>query len=86
MSVYVLQLEHQRQQLLTERQTFHTEQLQQAEMKVRQQREQQAQPGYPIQQSGLNQTHTTIKWMMTTGFHTYSHFKDHTALHYVIAI
>uniref|UniRef100_A0A669B4W6 SWI/SNF related BAF chromatin remodeling complex subunit C1b n=1 Tax=Oreochromis niloticus TaxID=8128 RepID=A0A669B4W6_ORENI len=37
-------LEQQRQQLLTERQTFHTEQLKQVEMKVRQQREQQGQP------------------------------------------
>ncbi|XP_014898473.1 SWI/SNF complex subunit SMARCC1b [Poecilia latipinna] len=45
-------LEQQRQQLLTERQTFHTEQLQQAEMKVRQQREQQGQPGYTMQHSG----------------------------------
>ncbi|XP_061738757.1 SWI/SNF complex subunit SMARCC1b isoform X2 [Nerophis ophidion] len=34
-------LEQQRQQLLTERQSFHTEQLKQAEMKIRQQREQQ---------------------------------------------
>uniref|UniRef100_M3ZRG7 SWI/SNF related BAF chromatin remodeling complex subunit C1b n=1 Tax=Xiphophorus maculatus TaxID=8083 RepID=M3ZRG7_XIPMA len=50
-------LEQQRQQLLTERQTFHTEQLQQAEMKVRQQREQQGQPGYTMQHSGLNQIH-----------------------------
>ncbi|XP_059205520.1 SWI/SNF complex subunit SMARCC1b [Centropristis striata] len=40
-------LEQQRQQLLSERQTFHTEQLKQAEMKVRQQREQQGQPGQP---------------------------------------
>lgn len=45
-------LEQQRQQLLTERQTFHTEQLKQAEMKVRQQREQQGQPGYTMQHSG----------------------------------
>ncbi|KAM4550368.1 SWI/SNF complex subunit SMARCC1b isoform 2-T2 [Fundulus diaphanus] len=45
-------LEQQRQQLLTERQTFHTEQLKQAEMKFRQQREQQSQPGYTMQHSG----------------------------------
>ncbi|XP_034561413.1 SWI/SNF complex subunit SMARCC1b isoform X2 [Notolabrus celidotus] len=51
-------LEQQRQQLLTERQTFHTEQLKQAEMKVRQQREQQGQqgqpgqPGFTVQHSG----------------------------------
>ncbi|XP_038144566.1 SWI/SNF complex subunit SMARCC1b [Cyprinodon tularosa] len=45
-------LEQQRQQLLTERQTFHTEQLKQAEMKVRQQREQHGQAGYTIQHSG----------------------------------
>ncbi|XP_019119843.1 SWI/SNF complex subunit SMARCC1b [Larimichthys crocea] len=43
-------LEQQRQQLLSERQTFHTEQLKQAEMKVRQQREQ---PGYTAQHSAL---------------------------------
>lgn len=43
-------LEQQRQQLLSERQTFHTEQLKQAEIKVRQQREQQGQPGYTMQQ------------------------------------
>uniref|UniRef100_A0A8C4NSR2 SWI/SNF related BAF chromatin remodeling complex subunit C1b n=1 Tax=Dicentrarchus labrax TaxID=13489 RepID=A0A8C4NSR2_DICLA len=50
-------LEQQRQQLLSERQTFHTEQLKQAEMKVRQQREQ---PGYTVQHSGLTtHTHTT---------------------------
>ncbi|XP_053718249.1 SWI/SNF complex subunit SMARCC1b isoform X1 [Synchiropus splendidus] len=42
-------LEQQRQQLLSERQTFHTEQLKQAEMKVRQQREQ---PGFTGQPSG----------------------------------
>ncbi|XP_075900019.1 SWI/SNF complex subunit SMARCC1b [Nelusetta ayraudi] len=42
-------LEQQRQQLLTERQTFHTEQLKQAEMKVQQQREQ---PGFTGQHSG----------------------------------
>uniref|UniRef100_A0A8C9ZYD4 SWI/SNF related BAF chromatin remodeling complex subunit C1b n=1 Tax=Sander lucioperca TaxID=283035 RepID=A0A8C9ZYD4_SANLU len=50
-------LEQQRQQLLSERQTFHTEQLKTAEMKVRQQREQQGQqgqPGYTMQQSGLS--------------------------------
>uniref|UniRef100_A0A7N8Y6Z1 SWI/SNF related BAF chromatin remodeling complex subunit C1b n=1 Tax=Mastacembelus armatus TaxID=205130 RepID=A0A7N8Y6Z1_9TELE len=46
-------LEQQRQQLLSERQTFHTEQLKQAEMKVRQQREQQGQPGYTMQHSGV---------------------------------
>ena len=51
--VCVLQLEQQRQQLLSERQTFHTEQLKQAEMKVRQQREQQGQPGYTVQHTGL---------------------------------
>ncbi|XP_053189819.1 SWI/SNF complex subunit SMARCC1b [Scomber japonicus] len=45
-------LEQQRQQLLSERQTFHTEQLKQAEMKVRQQREQQGQPGFTMQHSG----------------------------------
>lgn len=43
-------LEQQRQQLLAERQTFHTEQLKQAEVKVRQQREQQGQSGSTIQQ------------------------------------
>ena len=52
MSVCVFQLEQQRQQLLTERQTFHTEQLKQAEIKVRQQREQQGQPGYTVPLSG----------------------------------
>ncbi|XP_034400467.1 SWI/SNF complex subunit SMARCC1b isoform X2 [Cyclopterus lumpus] len=46
-------LEQQRQQLLTERQTFHTEQLKQAEIKVRQQREQQGQPGFTMQHSAL---------------------------------
>ncbi|XP_070702512.1 SWI/SNF complex subunit SMARCC1b [Pempheris klunzingeri] len=46
-------LEQQRQQLLSERQTFHTEQLKQAEMKVRQQREQQGQSGYTVQHSAL---------------------------------
>ncbi|XP_041867430.1 SWI/SNF complex subunit SMARCC1-like [Melanotaenia boesemani] len=45
-------LEQQRQQLLSERQTFHSEQLKQVEMKVRQQREQQGQPGYTMQHSG----------------------------------
>ncbi|KAM6974682.1 SWI/SNF complex subunit SMARCC1b isoform 2-T2 [Tautogolabrus adspersus] len=45
-------LEQQRQQLLTERQTFHTEQLKQAEIKVRQQKEQQGQPGYTAQHPG----------------------------------
>ncbi len=53
----MMQLEQQRQQLLSERQTFHTEQLKQAEMKVRQQREQQGQAGYTAQHSGLT-THT----------------------------
>uniref|UniRef100_A0A8C4HL00 SWI/SNF related BAF chromatin remodeling complex subunit C1b n=1 Tax=Dicentrarchus labrax TaxID=13489 RepID=A0A8C4HL00_DICLA len=43
-------LEQQRQQLLSERQTFHTEQLKQAEMKVRQQREQ---PGYTFSRNIL---------------------------------
>uniref|UniRef100_A0A3Q3DCQ1 SWI/SNF related BAF chromatin remodeling complex subunit C1b n=1 Tax=Hippocampus comes TaxID=109280 RepID=A0A3Q3DCQ1_HIPCM len=43
-------LEQQRQQLLTERQSFHTEQLKQAEMKLLQQREQQGQPGFTMQQ------------------------------------
>ncbi|KAM3858385.1 SWI/SNF complex subunit SMARCC1b [Diretmus argenteus] len=42
-------LEQQRQQLLSERQTFHAEQLKHAEMKVRQQREQ---AGYTVQHSG----------------------------------
>ncbi|XP_030003411.1 SWI/SNF complex subunit SMARCC1b isoform X2 [Sphaeramia orbicularis] len=46
-------LEQQRQQLLTERQTFHSEQLKQAELKVRQQREQQGQPGYTMQHSDV---------------------------------
>ncbi|KAM7373084.1 hypothetical protein PAMP_007964 [Pampus punctatissimus] len=45
-------LEQQRQQLLSERQTFHTEQLKQAEMKMRQQREQQGQPGFTVQHTG----------------------------------
>ncbi|XP_061662809.1 SWI/SNF complex subunit SMARCC1b isoform X1 [Syngnathoides biaculeatus] len=45
-------LEQQRQQLLAERQTFHTEQLKQAEMKLQQQREQQGQPAFPVQHSG----------------------------------
>ncbi|KAJ4928542.1 hypothetical protein JOQ06_016333 [Pogonophryne albipinna] len=35
------------------RQTFHTEQLKQAEIKVRQQREQQAQPGYTVQPTAV---------------------------------
>lgn len=52
-----LQLEQQRQQLLTERQTFHTEQLKQAEMKVRQQREQQ---GFTGQHSGQSLTRCTL--------------------------
>ncbi|KAI4818077.1 hypothetical protein KUCAC02_011442 [Chaenocephalus aceratus] len=46
-------LEQQRQQLLSERQTFHTEQLKQAEIKVRQQREQQAQPGCTVQPTAV---------------------------------
>ncbi|KAM4631220.1 SWI/SNF complex subunit SMARCC1b isoform 2-T2 [Polymixia lowei] len=45
-------LEQQRQQLLSERQTFHAEQLKHAEMKVRQQREQSGQAGYTMQHSG----------------------------------
>uniref|UniRef100_A0A3B4X273 SWI/SNF related BAF chromatin remodeling complex subunit C1b n=1 Tax=Seriola lalandi dorsalis TaxID=1841481 RepID=A0A3B4X273_SERLL len=64
-------LEQQRQQLLSERQTFHTEQLKQAEMKVRQQREQQGQPGYTLQHSGqatCTRTHT----------HTHTHAHAHT--------
>uniref|UniRef100_G3NRN4 SWI/SNF related BAF chromatin remodeling complex subunit C1b n=1 Tax=Gasterosteus aculeatus aculeatus TaxID=481459 RepID=G3NRN4_GASAC len=52
-------LEQQRQQLLTERQTFHTEQLKQAEMKIRQQREQQGQPGFTMQHSGENKAMRT---------------------------
>uniref|UniRef100_A0A8C6L3C3 SWI/SNF related BAF chromatin remodeling complex subunit C1b n=1 Tax=Nothobranchius furzeri TaxID=105023 RepID=A0A8C6L3C3_NOTFU len=50
-------LELQRQQLLTERQTFHTEQLKQAEMKVRQQREQQGQSAFSLQHSGQDCFH-----------------------------
>uniref|UniRef100_A0A1A8I0G5 SWI/SNF related, matrix associated, actin dependent regulator of chromatin, subfamily c, member 1b n=2 Tax=Nothobranchius kuhntae TaxID=321403 RepID=A0A1A8I0G5_NOTKU len=50
-------LELQRQQLLTERQTFHTEQLKQAEMKVRQQREQQGQSAFSLQHSGQDFFH-----------------------------
>ncbi|XP_057683293.1 SWI/SNF complex subunit SMARCC1b isoform X2 [Corythoichthys intestinalis] len=49
-------LEQQRQQLLTERQTFHTEQLKQAEMKLHQQREQQGQPGFTMQHPGQPMT------------------------------
>ncbi|XP_037119213.1 SWI/SNF complex subunit SMARCC1b [Syngnathus acus] len=45
-------LEQQRQQLLTERQSFHTEQLKQAEIKLHQQREQQGQSGFTLQHSG----------------------------------
>ncbi|KAM9385401.1 SWI/SNF complex subunit SMARCC1b [Pholidichthys leucotaenia] len=45
-------LELQRQQLLVERQTFHIEQLKQVELKARQQREQQGQPGFTMQHSG----------------------------------
>ncbi|XP_071373478.1 SWI/SNF complex subunit SMARCC1b [Centroberyx affinis] len=44
-------LEQQRQQLLSERQTFHAEQLKHAEMKVRQQREQ-GQAGFTMHHSG----------------------------------
>uniref|UniRef100_A0A665X4F5 SWI/SNF complex subunit SMARCC1-like n=1 Tax=Echeneis naucrates TaxID=173247 RepID=A0A665X4F5_ECHNA len=53
-------LEQQRQQLLSERQTFHTEQLKQAEMKVRQQREQQGQPGYTMQHSGKDKSFDSL--------------------------
>lgn len=53
-------LEQQRQQLLTERQTFHTEQLKQAEVKVRQQREQQGQPGFTAQHSGQSVANRTM--------------------------
>ncbi|XP_030003412.1 SWI/SNF complex subunit SMARCC1b isoform X3 [Sphaeramia orbicularis] len=53
-------LEQQRQQLLTERQTFHSEQLKQAELKVRQQREQQGQPGYTMQHSGQSMANRMI--------------------------
>uniref|UniRef100_A0A8C8CEB4 SWI/SNF related, matrix associated, actin dependent regulator of chromatin, subfamily c, member 1b n=1 Tax=Oncorhynchus tshawytscha TaxID=74940 RepID=A0A8C8CEB4_ONCTS len=45
-------LEQQRQQLLSERQSFHSEQLKHAEMKILQQREQQA-PYTPQQHTGL---------------------------------
>ncbi|KAG7499859.1 SWI/SNF complex subunit SMARCC1-like [Solea senegalensis] len=61
-------LEQQRQQLLSERQTFHTEQLKQAEMKVRQQREQQGQPGYTMPHSGQSMPNR----MMTSGGNTQS--------------
>ncbi|XP_030203212.1 SWI/SNF complex subunit SMARCC1b [Gadus morhua] len=47
-------LEQQRQQLLSERQTFHAEQLKHAELRVRQQRETPAQPGFTMQHSGLS--------------------------------
>ncbi|KAM6959181.1 SWI/SNF complex subunit SMARCC1b [Aplochiton taeniatus] len=47
-------LEQQRQQLLSERQTFHSEQLKHAEMKVRQQMEQQSQPAYTLPHSGAS--------------------------------
>lgn len=53
-------LEQQRQQLLAERQTFHTEQLKQAEIKVRQQREQQGQTGFTTQHSGQSVPNRTI--------------------------
>lgn len=53
-------LEQQRQQLLAERQTFHTEQLKQAEIKVRQQREQQGQTGFTVQNSGQPVPNRTI--------------------------
>ncbi|XP_067111415.1 SWI/SNF complex subunit SMARCC1b [Osmerus mordax] len=45
-------LEQQRQQLLSERQSFHAEQLKHAEIKIRQQREQQGQAPYSLQHSG----------------------------------
>uniref|UniRef100_A0A8D3E3H7 SWI/SNF related BAF chromatin remodeling complex subunit C1b n=1 Tax=Scophthalmus maximus TaxID=52904 RepID=A0A8D3E3H7_SCOMX len=64
-------LEQQRQQLLSERQTFHTEQLKQAEMKIRQQREQQGQPGYTTQHSG-QATHTQK--------HTHTHTQNQKGL------
>ncbi|XP_072303688.1 SWI/SNF complex subunit SMARCC1b [Eucyclogobius newberryi] len=53
-------LEQQRQQLLSERQTFHTEQLKQAEIKVRQQREQQGQPSLTMQLSGQSVPNRTL--------------------------
>uniref|UniRef100_A0AAV2K3Q3 Uncharacterized protein n=1 Tax=Knipowitschia caucasica TaxID=637954 RepID=A0AAV2K3Q3_KNICA len=53
-------LEQQRQQLLSERQTFHSEQLKQAEIKVRQQREQQGQPGLNMQLSGQSVSNRTL--------------------------
>uniref|UniRef100_A0A667Y682 SWI/SNF related BAF chromatin remodeling complex subunit C1b n=1 Tax=Myripristis murdjan TaxID=586833 RepID=A0A667Y682_9TELE len=66
-------LEQQRQKLLSERQTFHAEQLKHAEMKVRQQREQQGQTGFTMQHSGLD-THTHTH----THTHTYTHTHTHT--------
>uniref|UniRef100_A0A667Y3A2 SWI/SNF related BAF chromatin remodeling complex subunit C1b n=1 Tax=Myripristis murdjan TaxID=586833 RepID=A0A667Y3A2_9TELE len=51
-------LEQQRQKLLSERQTFHAEQLKHAEMKVRQQREQQGQTGFTMQHSDGQTTPT----------------------------
>ena len=47
----LLQLEQQRQQLLTERQNFHMEQLKYAELRARQQMEQQQQHGQTPQQA-----------------------------------
>uniref|UniRef100_A0A3B4TWH6 SWI/SNF related BAF chromatin remodeling complex subunit C1b n=1 Tax=Seriola dumerili TaxID=41447 RepID=A0A3B4TWH6_SERDU len=70
-------LEQQRQQLLSERQTFHTEQLKQAEMKVRQQREQQGQPGYTMQHSGqATQTQTHTHTHTHTHMQKIKHFLD----------
>ena len=51
-------MEQQRQQLLSERQTFHAEQLKHAELRVRQQRETPAQPGFTMQHSGGDDTHS----------------------------
>uniref|UniRef100_A0A8C7UWC4 SWI/SNF related BAF chromatin remodeling complex subunit C1b n=1 Tax=Oncorhynchus mykiss TaxID=8022 RepID=A0A8C7UWC4_ONCMY len=62
-------LEQQRQQLLSERQSFHSEQLKHAEMKILQQREQQA-PYTPQQHTGLYthaNTHSMPSQMMPTG-------------------
>nr|XP_029502157.1 SWI/SNF complex subunit SMARCC1-like [Oncorhynchus nerka] len=55
-------LEQQRQQLLSERQSFHSEQLKHAEMKILQQREQQA-PYTPQQHTGQSMP----SQMMPTG-------------------
>ena len=55
--VCIVQLEQQRQQLLSERQTFHAEQLKHAELRVRQQREPPAQPGFTMPHSGGAHTH-----------------------------